>query len=553
MGVSSLISRLTHRTGNKTEDSSNQHGTTSAGPSPSLWPRYKIPIATGGARFKTSPAIPNGASDALEGAYNQHKSSIHTKSAAFGGHLSTAGRDPCSTFLSSRPKPIDPCVSYIFDHQFPEWFAYPPIRSKKLDPTMSAWKTSFESAITYPQQPRNLQGRLINNDTESTQLKHSCASEQLVDEPCRLQRMTGQDTTHHTGLGARGEQSEQSRPFSKVERLLGSDGSSSGMSNWNLPSRAGSQSQMPYCSGIQSTLNGHDLKEQLPSVPQSLTASAEKISSCPDKPYKVHLPEWFHIAETQGNIQMTGATAEQRFKSLLNYIYQLESAKSQLEYQEKHPEEELNTPDPHWDKHWHQPNPGWRHEHQRERGGLWKCRKGPEATVAENGCRLCRHVELVEATPPAQILDDLMRFIGEAMATVAKDDKKQVLERMSKGPSKSAAPEMYQPLADEKTRLYTIQEDNPVKGIECEISPSRTCQSHIDDDTIRGPGISADASDSHQAWVRQATPMNEEQKVPHYVFDYKVQPLPASRPTDRKTKSWGFHPGHRPYALPAAA
>lgn len=87
--------------------------------------------------------------------------------------------------------------------------------------------------------------------------------------------------------------------------------------------------------------------------------------------------------------------------------------------------------DPTWDKNWHQPNPGWRHEHQRIHGGLWKCRKGPNAPEMEKRCRLCSDVEIPEPTDPQKLLDDVMECIEEAMAIVAENDKKEVVERMA--------------------------------------------------------------------------------------------------------------------------
>lgn len=91
--------------------------------------------------------------------------------------------------------------------------------------------------------------------------------------------------------------------------------------------------------------------------------------------------------------------------------------------------------DPTWSKCWHDPHPGWPHERQRELGGWWKCRNGPDATDAENNCKPCSAPLPSGATDPvpdpATQLDELMKIIREAMAKVEKADKEAFKEDMA--------------------------------------------------------------------------------------------------------------------------
>jgi hypothetical protein len=127
------------------------------------------------------------------------------------------------------------------------------------------------------------------------------------------------------------------RTLSKIERLLGSDGSSLGSPTFTQPSTTRTQptcDAMPWeDSASQSMdLRGYDSKEL-------------NANMWPDKPYEILIPDWFPISDAQGNIECKGATLEARFKNLTNFIHDLESAKRQLEYQEKHPDEGEQSPD----------------------------------------------------------------------------------------------------------------------------------------------------------------------------------------------------------------
>jgi hypothetical protein len=92
---------------------------------------------------------------------------------------------------------------------------------------------------------------------------------------------------------------------------------------------------------------------------------------------------------------------------------------------------------PAWDKNWHDPGSGWPHEHQRRNGGLWKCRQGPNATAAEKSCTLCKTANKVDTTGPGEKLELLMRNIEKAMASVAAQDKAEVLARSASTKRKS--------------------------------------------------------------------------------------------------------------------
>ncbi|KAI3318617.1 hypothetical protein HD806DRAFT_306314 [Xylariaceae sp. AK1471] len=472
--------------------SCNREKSTSSGPSPSLWPEptHTLPIAAHRAQSNTAAVIPSAVDPVIEGSDDKHEEGVHTKSAVFspdsvrsqvGGSGSTFPVSDSTTASSPPPRPIDINGTNVFESHYPAWYSYPPILPTTFETgTISTFRPvkdeSFYFNLTdiFLERSRAFQDWVEKKNASRIKLRHQADYEKLVDELHKYQRLAGQGPTPAVRTDAKQQllrikeemveerktfsaaelqhirdiekawvpfvsigkyeqeisrhrhmsalpRAEPKRTLSKVERLLGSDGSSLGVLTMNRPPPVESQLDRHAMSwdepSIQSMdLHGRDPKERAADI-------------WPDKPYEILIPDWFPVAEAQGNIECNGATMEARFKNLNNFIHDLESAKSQLEYQEKHPDEEGVVKDYTWDKHWHQPNPGWRHEHQRQKGGLWKCRKGPDATGAENRCRLCSNAEEPEAVHPAKVLDDVMKYIREAMAEVAEKDKKEVIER----------------------------------------------------------------------------------------------------------------------------
>jgi hypothetical protein len=107
-------------------------------------------------------------------------------------------------------------------------------------------------------------------------------------------------------------------------------------------------------------------------------------------------------------------------------------------------------------------------------GGLWKCRKGPDASAAEKKCRLCSKTEDLEIFNPAKMLEDLMKYIREAMAEVADKDKKEVTDRTIHQNGK--------PTDQEQEDLY----NNNRTASEHETIPFGARQSYINHNPLRG-------------------------------------------------------------------
>ena len=133
--------------------------------------------------------------------------------------------------------------------------------------------------------------------------------------------------------------------LSKVERLLGSDGSCPSVSSWTH--RCQSIPNKPSYEGQKFIeLDGGTSKSIPPQLPQPVErppvagrAITQAITAWSDKPFPVLIPEWFPVAIAQRNIEMDGNTVKECYINLLNYISRLEVAKSQEEYKKNHPNE----------------------------------------------------------------------------------------------------------------------------------------------------------------------------------------------------------------------
>ncbi|KAI1155193.1 hypothetical protein F4825DRAFT_83417 [Nemania diffusa] len=490
-------------------------------------PARPIPAAARKVQSNAILEIPSDASRSLEGAVYTTQGSVDTECGVSSGTSTSAGvgsgspafpsSDSTAHIPSSRP--IDNnAVPNVFEPRYPTWHSYPPIHPMAFDSSKSTGPITggpLDLTVQFLKQSSRFQKWVNKENAARIQLRHSPVYEMLVGELHKYQYIAehatmprGRAYAKQQILRIKEEMIEQrknisaaelqhirniekawislvsiasyeraasrlrpkafeapaepDRPLSKVELLLGSDGSSHGISRWTQSRPTTRQPALSKMSHEDAAVefadqNATNLQQQPSGVPGNV------VDSWPNRPHKILIPDWFPIAEAQGNIEMSGVTVEDRFKSLLNYIHQLESAKSQCEYKEKHPNEEGIWQDCNWDKHWHEPNPEWPHEIHRKKGGLWKCRKGPTATAAENQCKLCSDVTTPSPPPPAQLLDDVMKHIKEAMAAVAGNDKetvsKRIVDENSRKPAKLKTPPWQ---ADDNVRRWDFQQSNPV-------------------------------------------------------------------------------------------
>ncbi|KAK4236361.1 hypothetical protein C8A03DRAFT_16977 [Achaetomium macrosporum] len=136
------------------------------------------------------------------------------------------------------------------------------------------------------------------------------------------------------------------------------------------------------------------------------------------------VPEWFILLETKGTVQLHGATALDRYKELIQVLGNTcvigRDAQWAVAERPKKP----------FTKQYHGPDPGWPNEKQRVVGGWWSCRSGPDASLAENRCKLChprgpsgRTTETVMYPSSAEEHKYILAEIEEAMAEANKRDR----------------------------------------------------------------------------------------------------------------------------------
>ncbi|KAI1133779.1 hypothetical protein F5Y10DRAFT_5068 [Nemania abortiva] len=559
--------------------SHNPDDAPSAKPPPSLWPEPSCPIPRPciprQVQFNTVSEVSSKARDALEGASCKQQGSAQTEctvssttpaSAGTASHSSTLPSSYSTSDNDTSPSPSPPsrpiviAARHVFEPRYPMWHSYPPVLPKKFDsdsdtnsntkPVSPMKNPPFNPTDTYLQQSGAFQDWVNKKNAARIQLRHGPHYERLLAELRNCQYLAEKGETPPIRANAKvripplkreieeerqkilvAEQQyirdidkgwayfnniscyeqaasiqrsiseaakvEPKRPLSKIERLLGSDGSASGTSSWLQSCSASPQPsdyKMPY---------------------EDAEAESTGAKPCPDKLYDIRIPDWFPVAETQGNIRVAGNTIKERYINLLNYIYQLEFEKGQQKYKEKHPDQEGVVKDYTWDKHWHEPNPGWPYAPQKRKGGWWKCRKGPTATAAENKCRICSDVELQEPTPASQLFDEVMEFIKQAMVIVAEEDKKTALERIAEEARGLASLKASQLQLDKDLGAWTFQENNPLATAGPGATASGTRQPFINYNPLIRPDGPSEMKPASQAHVQQMAPRNEGQEISH--------------------------------------
>ncbi|KAK5628365.1 hypothetical protein RRF57_004080 [Xylaria bambusicola] len=529
-------------------------------------------------RFSVASAIPIAANPTFRTqetthtpctTYNSHSNSTQV------GSGSTLPTSNSSTTSTPPPRPIDITASEIFEPYYPKWHAYPSILPTKFDtrpPPPPLKGPSFDPTDQFLEQSRAFQGWVDQKNAERIQLRYTPLYESLLKEQRIQQHIADRGSAPRIRTDARmklvqirkvitkerekiapaerayikeiekglaafdsidnHKQTTSSQPplstvspvepkssLSKIERLLGSDGSCPSISSWNQRCQS-TPGKLSYES--VKSVEPDSGKSKIPPPPlltppqldQKLPVKGETTTPWPDKPFKVLIPDWFPIAMTQGRIELAGRTIKECYVNLLNHISRLEMAKSQIEYKKNHPNEggiivKKNI----WDKNWHEPNNGWRHEKQRRLGGFWKCNKGPGALPAEKNCTLC--LDTKAAPPvipsPAVQLDGIMRHISDAMAVVAESDREKVLELNSS--KKLSGLEIPGPLIDETVKIWAHQ-DNPLIMTEPDTVPIGTRQPWINYNPLRGIDDSEEAVETARMYLQRAAAEKQEQKQP---------------------------------------
>lgn len=131
------------------------------------------------------------------------------------------------------------------------------------------------------------------------------------------------------------------------------------------------------------------------------------------------VPDWFPVFDNLNIIRLMCTTPSSRFIELVNNLSRLQETVKAAEEEERKPK---------WDKEWHEPRSGWSTRVQRQNGGWWKCRSGPDAPRIERTCRMCRNAERRSETQSSprgihqEKLDLLVEAIDQAMKEVGQRD-----------------------------------------------------------------------------------------------------------------------------------
>ncbi|KAI0525932.1 hypothetical protein F5B22DRAFT_261029 [Xylaria bambusicola] len=529
-------------------------------------------------RFNVASAIPIAANPTCRTQDASHTPCTNSNSHSNGTQVGSGSTLPTSnSSITSTPPPraIDITACEIFEPYYPRWHAYPPIIPTKFDtraPPPPLRGPSFNPTDQFLDQSRDFQSWIEQKNAERIQLRYTPLYESLLKEQRIQQHIADHGSTPRIRTDARmklvqirkvmtkerekiapaerqyikdiekgmaafdsidnHEQTASSQrrlsaappvetksSLSKVERLLGSDGSCPSISSWNQRCQSiPDKSSYERMKSIEPDSGRSKIPPTLPLPPpepdQKLSVMVETTTPWPDKPFKVLIPDWFPIAIAQRHIELQGRTVKECYVNLLNHISRLESAKSQIEYKKNHPSEGgIIVKENSWDKNWHEPNNGWRHEKQRRLGGYWKCNKGPRALPAEKNCTLCLETKTAPPVNPSPVaqLDDIMRHINEAMAVVAESDKAKLLKlRSSKKPSGLETPGL---LVDETVKIWAHQ-DNPLTTIEPETIPISARQPWINYNPLRGIDDSEDAVAATKIHLQPGAVEQQEQKQP---------------------------------------
>lgn len=314
------------------------------------------------------------------------------------GSSSTFPSSAGSSSSIPRARPVGPKVTDTFQKHYPRWFSYPP---HPHDPRQFDTKKagifvdcdSFDPTDEFLERSSIFQEYVDQKNSARIRLRHNPQYESLVDALHKCQYLVNHGPTPAIRTCARmnipqikAEMAEERKKLSssemqhvkdieeawmnfvsideyeqavarqrhaaslpriepksslsRVESLLGSDGSSLGVANWTQAcSAADSQTALNKMlnaeNGVESTgFQGLDANRQpLDSVGNpSINPSANQW---PDKPYQILVPDWFPIAEGLGRLRTNGPTTADRFTNLLNYIHQLEFLRGQRDYKEK--------------------------------------------------------------------------------------------------------------------------------------------------------------------------------------------------------------------------
>ncbi|KAI0161653.1 hypothetical protein GGR52DRAFT_132321 [Hypoxylon sp. FL1284] len=138
------------------------------------------------------------------------------------------------------------------------------------------------------------------------------------------------------------------------------------------------------------------------------------------------IPEWFPIMRANINGYFPAKDDAAAYKLLLHLLCQYQR---EVEYRERHGDPKQ------WDKFWHEPSKNWPHEHQRLKGGWWKCRSEPDAPEAQRRCIICHRGRKKQADQPPEDpkaeLDFLMGHMQSAMEEVARMDQAVVRQLLN--------------------------------------------------------------------------------------------------------------------------
>lgn len=362
-------------------------------------PSRPIPIPKRRVQFNTSSETTNRADRALEGALLKRQGRVYSECAVSSGTSTTTPMDSGSTLPSSYSTshipsltPGETAISNVFEPRYPKWFSYPPIHPTEFEskiPTSTPKGDAIDTTDAFLRRSTAFQSWVDKKNAERIQLRYTpdyeglvyklhkyqyiadqgsdpairtqarqrlleinkdIAEERKILAPAELQHIRDIEKAWVSLVSIENHEREASRrrgasmavqvdptrSLSKVERLLGLDGSGLGISSFTQPPASTLQPTISKTSGggaeVESTgVNSCDPKRQL--------VSTGNASSWPAKSYEILIPDWFPVVLAQGNIELKGHTVEQRFIALLNGISQLEYDESRKKYKEKHPDE----------------------------------------------------------------------------------------------------------------------------------------------------------------------------------------------------------------------
>jgi len=143
-------------------------------------------------------------------------------------------------------------------------------------------------------------------------------------------------------------------------------------------------------------------------------------------------PDWFKILEKKGKVKLHANGQKARYQELVSML----STASWMMNREEEDMDNGAAPKKQWTKEWHEPNKFWPYKKWQERGGFWTCRSGPEASVAERRCTVCKSKrptpqakQSTSSTPSTY--KSLMNEIDDAMKVAHEQEAKNLRARIS--------------------------------------------------------------------------------------------------------------------------